>query len=153
MITQGVNSDGQYIRDVYVEHEPVDLICADDGMTRQEFKDECDINVLMATYERNGSLNHFNRMSPQYLDVTDVPDLPRAIAMMEAAETAFMTLPASVRREFDNSAVNFVAFAENPANLDRMRGWGLAPPAPTKPADAISEPSGSQSPPTGSNAA
>ncbi|QCQ84636.1 internal scaffolding protein [Blackfly microvirus SF02] len=135
---QGVNTDGEVIRDFYVEHAPVDLACPDDGMTRQEFADECDINVLMATYERNGQLTHINAGSPQFLDVSDVPDLPRAIAVMEAAEKAFMTLPASVRREFDNSAVNFVDYAADRGNLDQMRKWGLAPPAAA--ADAVSEP-------------
>ncbi|QCQ84768.1 internal scaffolding protein [Blackfly microvirus SF02] len=136
---QGVNTDGEVIRDFYVEHQAVVLVCdPDEGMTRQEFQDECDINVLMASYERNGVMTHVNRGSPQFLDVSDVPDLPKAIAVMQAAETAFMTLPASVRREFDNNAVNFVEYAGDPANLDRMRQWGLAPPAPV--ADAVSEP-------------
>lgn len=138
---QGLNTEGELIRDFYVKHEPVDLACTlEEGMTRQEFRDECDINVLMATYERNGSISHFNRMQPQYLDVSDVPDLPQAIAVMQAAEAAFMTLPASVRREFDNNAVNFVEFAQQPSNLSKMREWGLAPPQAV--ADAISEPGG-----------
>lgn len=144
MFKQGCNSEGELIRDFYVEHDAVDLACPDDGMTRQEFKDECDINVLMASYERNGTISHLAQGTPQYLDVSDVPDLPRAIAIMDAAEAAFMTLPASVRREFDNSAVNFVEYAGDPSNLEQMRQWGLAPPAPAAPeaAGAFSEPGG-----------
>lgn len=131
---QGCNADGEALRDFYVEHEPVDLYCdPDEGMTRQEFADECDINVLMATYERTGALNHFNRVEPQYLDVSDVPDLPRSIAIIEAANAAFMTLPASTRREFDNDPVKFVEFAQNPDNLEKMREWNLAPPLPPDP--------------------
>lgn len=126
---QGVNTEGEPIRDFFVEKDdPGATAVADDGMTRQEFKDECDINVLMATYEKNGSITHFNMGTPQYLDVSDVPDLPTAIAYMDAAERAFMTLPASVRREFDNSAVQFVEFAQDPSNLSKMREWGLARP-------------------------
>ncbi|QCQ84646.1 internal scaffolding protein [Blackfly microvirus SF02] len=135
---QGVNTEGEVIRDFYVEHAPVNLECPDDGMTRQEFRDECDINVLMATYERNGMPPPPSAGTAQFLDVSDVPDLPRAIALMEAAEAAFMTLPAKVRREFDNSAVSFVEYAGDPSNLSQMREWGLAPPAPV--ADAVSEP-------------
>lgn len=130
MFRQGVNSSGELLRDVFVEHEAVDLYCdPSEGMTRQEFKDECDINVLMASYERNGVMTHINKLPPQYLDVSAVPDLASAIAMMDAAETAFMTLPASVRREFDQNAVKFVEYASDPANIERMREWGLAPPA------------------------
>lgn len=142
MIRQGVNSDGELLRDVYVEHDPVDLLFPDDGMTRQEFRDECDINVLMASYERGGVISHINRAAPQYLDVSEVPDLQRSIAVMTAAETAFMTLPAKVRREFDNDPVSFVAFAQNSDNLPRLREWGLAAPAVIPDAEIpVAEPS------------
>lgn len=139
---QGVNTNGELIRDVYVEHEPVDLVCPDDGMTRQEFKDECDINVLMATYERNGVMPPLNRGTPQFLDVSDVPDLPRAIAVIDAASAAFMTLPAKVRREFDQDAVKFMEFAMKPENIGQLREWGLA--APEKVAGAPIVPEGTQ---------
>lgn len=134
MFKQGLNSDGELIRDVFVEHVAVDLECPDDGVTRQEFRDECDINVLMASYERTGVMQHFNRMEPQYLDVSDVPDLAKALSMVASAEAAFMTLPARVRAEFDNSAVKFVEFAEKPENVSKMREWGLAAPEKVPPA-------------------
>lgn len=137
MREQNVNANGELLSDTFVRREPVHAREADDGMTRQEFADECDINVLMATYERNGSIAHFNRMEPQYLDVSAVPDLAEALDYMRAAEAAFMSLPATVRREFDNSAVKFVEYAEDPGNLDRMREWGLAPPAPSPPPDSV----------------
>ncbi|WNK13487.1 MAG: internal scaffolding protein [Microvirus sp.] len=141
---QGTNGDGEVLSSVYVEHDPVDIDCSQDGRTRQEFADECDINVLMQRYETTGVLNAFNMREPQYLDVSDVPDLQASLAMVAAAETAFMTLPAKVRREFDNDPVKFVAFAQDPANLEQMREWDLAPPAPVGPpvaaAAAIPEP-------------
>lgn len=129
-IRQGFNANGE----VYSAHVKPDedfaFYCDDDGLTRQEFADECDINVLLAQYERTGVLNHYSSRTPQYLDVSDVPDLAHALEAVERAETAFMTLPASARREFDNDPVKFVEFAQDPANLPRMREWGLAPPAP-----------------------
>jgi len=135
---QGINTDGEDVSSFYVIHNPVNAPHADDGMTRQEFAEECDINVLMATYERNGVLNHFNRLPPQYLDVTEVPDLQNALAIYNQAEQAFMTLPAKVRKEFDNDPVKFVEFAQDRENLPAMQEWGLAPP--TKLADAIPTP-------------
>jgi len=101
------------------------------SMTRQEFADDADINVLMARYDKVGvwPLPPLDAL-PQYLDVTNVPDLMSAMQLMEDAKRAFMTLPATVRREFDNDPMQFVAFAENPDNLQQMRDWKLAPPAP-----------------------
>lgn len=129
---QGVNSNGEVLRDFYVEHDPVDLYCdPDEGMTRQEFKDECDINVMLKGYEKRW--NDFLRIPPawesmQFADVSQVPDLAAALDMLHQAETAFMSLPATVRREFENDPVSFVTFAQDPANIDRLREWGLAKP-------------------------
>lgn len=99
------------------------------SLTRQEFAEECDINVIMDRYENTGVINHVQEREPIYLDCTEVPDLRGAMEVMMNADKAFMTLPAKVRREFDNDAMRFVEFAGKAENLDRMREWGLAPPA------------------------
>lgn len=101
--------------------------------TRQEFADDCDINKLMAQYEKSGILPTVNVAAPRYLDVSDVPDLRSALDTLHEATTAFMTLPATVRREFDNDAMKFVEFAQNSENLPKMREWNLAPPLPPAP--------------------
>lgn len=108
--------------------------CSDlPSLTRQEFADECDINNLMAQFEKTGIIpSNVNKSEPRYLDVSDVPDLPAALSMLNEATTAFMSLPAKVRREFDNDPLQFIAFAENPDNLEKMREWNLAPPAPVE---------------------
>lgn len=104
--------------------------CSDlPSLTRQEFADECDINKLMEKYEKTGILpSNMNSMSPRYLDVSDVPDFRSALDMLNASTEAFMSLPAKVRKEFDNDPVQFVDFAQNPENITKMREWGLAPP-------------------------
>lgn len=147
MLKQGLNSNGEPIRSAYVEHDKVSMVQLDDGMARQEFAEECDINVLMARYERTGVLNHYSTREPQYLDVTEVPDLQSALQYMQDAQAAFMRLPAVVRKEFDNDAVRFVEYASDPSNLSTLREWGLAAPETT--ADAISAvtPGGGGEPP------
>jgi len=105
------------------------------SLTRQEFAEECDINVLMKRYE-NQDIGSIMRRSqePVYYDLTEAPsDLMGYMQLMQDAQNAFMTLSAQVRREFDNDPVRFVDFAGDPANLDQMRSWGLAPPAPQAP--------------------
>lgn len=129
---QGVNTNADNLRSVYVMHKRVQLDASEGGKTRQEFADECDINVLLARYEKHGVLNHFNAGRPEYFDASNVPDLQSALDIVAKAEQAFMTLPAKVRAEFENDPVRFVAYAEDPANLERMREWNLAPPAPVE---------------------
>lgn len=106
------------------------------SMTRQEFAEECDINTIMKRYEgRDIGAIMRSDIEPMYVDFTSVPnDLMGYMEKMREAELAFMTLPASVRREFDNNALAFVDYASDPESLDQMRTWGLAPPA--KPQEA-----------------
>lgn len=112
------------------------------SLTRQEFADECDINILMARYERTGAMPPLNQGVAQYIDLTTIPsDYQTALTMLADAETAFMSLPATVRREFNNDPREFVEFASDPENLPQMQTWGLAPPTPTpepEPAPAAS---------------
>lgn len=98
------------------------------SLTRQEFADECDINTLMERYEKSGVISHVNRAQPVYMDMTVMPDLREALDLMRDATLAFNSLPAKVRREFDNDPQQFVDYAQNPDNIERMREWGLAPP-------------------------
>jgi len=119
------------------------------SLTRQEFADECDINAIMRRYEQAGAgVNGMPRnpnLEPMYVDFTTLPtDLLGYMDMMNDAEKSFMTLPATVRREFDNSPVMFVEFAGNPDNIDQMRAWGLAKPAPAEPPKASEPPLGDQ---------
>jgi len=119
---------------MYVEPLRDDLDCAR-GRTKQEFRDECDLNVLMKRYERTGVLPSARAGSPQFVDCTQFTDFQTSLEIVAGAERAFMSLPARVRSEFDNDPAKFVAFATDPENIDRLRDWGLAdkPPAPEPP--------------------
>lgn len=108
------------------------------SLTRQEFAEECDINVLMARFD--GALADPMRSVrlPVYYDFTEMPgSLMEAMQVMQTGQEAFMRLPATVRREFDNDPAAFVDFASDPANLDQMRTWGLAPPKPPEAAPIV----------------
>lgn len=103
------------------------------SLTRQEFKQECDINTIMERYEATGTVSHVNRQQPVYLDTTLYPGLQGAMDAFREASRAFAALPARVRAEFDNDPEKFVDFAADEKNVERMREWGLAEPA--KPAE------------------
>lgn len=99
------------------------------SMTRQEFKDECDINTIMAQYDGYLSDPMRSLREPMYVDLTSMPDnLVDAMAILNEASAAFYRLPAVVRREFDNDPVAWADFAADPANKKKMQEWGLAQP-------------------------
>lgn len=138
------------LRSAYIPHERVFADVGGPSLTRQEFAEECDINVLMARFESTGVGPQTVTGEPRYLDLTDVPDLQHAMHVMIEADNAFMTLPAKVRKEFDNDPVKFVEFASDPENLPQMRDWGLAPPekAPEAPLRVeVVTPAGQDGPP------
>lgn len=106
------------------------------SLTRQEMAAECDINNIMKQYEKHLADPMRSVREPRYYDFTQMPDtLMGAMDVFHRAEEAFMTLPAQVRREFDNDPALFADFASDPENLEQMREWELAP-RPEPPAKA-----------------
>lgn len=98
-----------------------------ESMTRQEAKDECDINNIMKKFERTGMLDHRNQFQGQYGDYTNVPtDYHSAMNQVVAAEEMFLTVPAKVRAKFGNDPGAFLAFVSDPKNQDEMIELGLA---------------------------
>lgn len=103
------------------------------SMARQEFADECDINKVMLKYQPGTWPPVPNGVEPRYVDFTALPsDLMGTMELVHAADAAFMSLPAAVRREFENDPLEFADYAADPANLEQMRAWGLAKPEPVE---------------------
>lgn len=121
------------LSDFYKPHAAVDHPAGGSSLTRQDMAEECDINVIMSKYENTGVLPAVVG-DPFYADFTSVPmDMQGAMEQLRLAQDAFMTLPARVRREFDNDPAVFVDFASKGENLDTLREWGLAKPKPPEP--------------------
>lgn len=95
------------------------------GLTKQEFREECDINNIMKRYEKDGVLTHFNKYQGQYGDFADVSEYHEAMNKVVAADTMFMSLPASIRDRFGNDAGKFLDFVGDEKNLKEMHEMGL----------------------------
>lgn len=109
----------------------VGLEFTEPSMTEQHFKDECDINNIVATYQATGVLPSGNR-EPLFGDFADFPqDLQSSQAYFDDAHERFMQLPAQLRKEFDNDPVKLLAFIADSNNRDRAIELGLIDkPAP-----------------------
>lgn len=107
-------------------------------MTKQSFKDECDINVILRDYSRSGVVRHLNEARARYADVTQVMDYDVALQVVMDAEAMFMALPAKTRKVFDNSPAKFLDAAHDPAKRDQLVAAGLIPAE--KPEDAYVPP-------------
>lgn len=106
-----------------------------EGRTKQSFRDECDINILMARLGTTGQVNHQNSAQPWFGDFSNVLEYRDAVHLARDAEEAFAALSAKVRNRFDNEPGNLLAFMEDPANQKEAIQLGLfeAKPVPTPP--------------------
>ena len=112
------------------------------SMTKQEFMAECDINNIIKSYSVTGVIAHINEKASQgaYVDLPDPIDFQQGLAMVEAAQASFATLPSSVRNRFDNDPTKFLEFMSDPDNQEEAIRMGLAtdnrpPPPETPPKD------------------
>lgn len=101
------------------------LTCPEVSLTRQEFKDESDINVLIEKFGVLGELPPIGPL-PVNADFTGVGDFHDAMNGIVAAERTFMSVPAKVRALFENNAGLFVDFCSDPNNGDELVRLGLA---------------------------
>lgn len=104
----------------------VQLLCEDKSLTRQSEAGACDINRIMATYEKTGVLPE-GKMSGVFADVSEYPSYQDVMQHIAEASSIFSHLPAALRTRFDNDPAVFLDFASNPQNEDEMRRIGLLP--------------------------
>lgn len=91
-----------------------------DGRTKQAFKDECDVNKIIARAQREGGIAHAQKYDKAvYGEFADY-DLLTAFNMVEKANTIFADLPSEVRKEFNGDAFAFAAWASMPENADKL---------------------------------
>jgi phage internal scaffolding protein len=94
------------------------------SLTKQSFRDECDINNILRKFNVTGQLP-VGSVQPQYGDFSGITDYQSALNAVMAAQDSFLALPAKVRARFDNDPALFVEFASDEANKDEMKALGL----------------------------
>lgn len=99
--------------------------------TKQEFKAECDINVLMKRYEKTGMFPQYPGSTPRYVSNIGMPSYQEALDIVMKAQGEFAGLNSELRKRFDNDPAKFLAFVNDPANADELIKLKLRePPAP-----------------------
>ncbi len=90
-----------------------------DGMTKQSFKDETDINKLLQRAQKTGTISHLNKHEARYGDFSDFDFFEATLKLTQGREI-FDELPSEVRAEFRNSPADFFKYVNDPANRDRL---------------------------------
>lgn len=89
--------------------------------TVQSEKDACDINKIVAKFERTGMVAHLSKGVPRFLDVAELGDFKATADKVIAVERWFQDLPASVRKVFENDPVRLIEMANDPAAAELFK--------------------------------
>lgn len=121
-----------YNYDVEQVSKDTGLDCScDEDQTKQEFKEECDINTILKRFNITGQLPSDVRM-PTFGDFSQVRDFHDAVNAIAQANEAFDEMPAEIRARFGNDPGAFVAFCSDTKNMEEARRLGLVPAAELK---------------------
>ena len=100
------------------------------SLTKQSFKEECDINNIVCKFAKTGLLEHVALSKPKFGDFLGVSDFQTALNQVIEVEESFDALPAKVRARFNNQPVEFLEFCADEKNHDEMLELGLIEPSP-----------------------
>ena len=90
-----------------------------DGRTKQSFKDETDVNLIIQKHTRMGTLSHLEQWGGQYGDLGDF-DFQEAQNQLAKANSMFEQLPSAVRNKFSKDPERFFNFVNAEENRDRL---------------------------------
>jgi len=105
------------------------IINDEPSLTLQQAAAECDINLIVDRYAKTGSWSSSGAPprggSPSFGDFSDVADFMSAQNAVIEAQAAFDSLPAKMRKRFDNDPASLLAFMEDPSNKSEAISLGL----------------------------
>lgn len=107
----------------------------EDGRTKQCFKDECDIEKIMARADKAGTISHLEKFQGVYADFSDF-DFHEQTSKLTRGREIFDQLPAELRQEFGQSPADFFKFVNDTENIDDLR---KKLPALAKPGQQLSK--------------
>ena len=140
------------IRSAYGEKQKVTITTLD-ARVEQCHRDECDINKIIAKYDRTGVLNHVNDFEARYEDLTGL-DYQTMLNTVANANSMFEGLPSEIRNKFDNEPQKFISFMDDENNNNAMYEMGLKQRPISEQIGSESDPisNGNEQPQCGENA-
>ena len=86
-------------------------------MTKQNHKDECDVNSILAKFKKTGALTHLNERQAQYGEHTGL-DFKEAMDIITSSQELFDDLPSELRSAFQNDPASFLDYVNDEANAE-----------------------------------
>lgn len=101
------------------------------SMALQQFKDEADINNLVARYHQTGTfynaLDCAGRVArmPEFGDFSEIGDFREQQEKILHVYDCFQSLPSKIRERFNNNPAFFVEFVGNEKNFEECCKMGI----------------------------
>ena len=96
------------------------------SLTKQCFKDDCDINKIIDRCTQLGvDPSQLRNGKPFYGDFSELPSYQESLQTVMTAEEQFSKLPAKVRHRFENDPSKLIDFVMDPSNLEESYDLGL----------------------------
>lgn len=115
------------------DRNPVLTDVSGESRTQQQFKEDSDINVIMARWLRTGVPPEQLVQNVRHGDFSNIPDLHTALNLIRQAEADFSRVPSKIRQRFENDPGKMLDFLDDPANEAEARELGLLPSLPEPP--------------------
>lgn len=116
----------------YRPHAPVQALNDEPSMTKQSFKDECDINNILSQFKMTGIISHINEQQPMFTDLPSDFDYQSSLHTIMQAEESFAALPSMVRDYFSNDPQQFLAAFGSEDGRAKLTEWGIITPKPAR---------------------
>jgi len=107
--------------------------CGGESLTKQSFKESCDINNILAKYQKTGVIDHYNKFGAKYGDCPAIT-FTESEQIIASAKSMFEELPSKARRHFENDPAKFLEFCETvegDAGAQVLLDLGLLAPGST----------------------
>ena len=107
-------------------------------LTEQSHKAQCDVNKIIAKYDKTGLITHVSSIKADFGDIPMV-DYKEMHDRLVKMQNEFDKLPYQVKKRFGNSSYNLIAFMENAENRKEAEELGLISRSWTDKTDGIGE--------------
>ena len=128
------------IKKRYDRPDNVELITSEDSLVQQQFAESTRVRNILDKFMRTGMIDS-NPLPPRYEDVSEVQDYQSAMNLLVNVQGHFDVLPSKIRDRFGNDPEKYLAFINDPNNLDEAVELGLlqksesAPINPAQPSE------------------
>lgn len=82
------------------------------------------MNYILRDYQKTGMIKHAKQHQGKYDDIDPI-DFQQAMFLVTSAQQQFESLPANIRKKFNNDPSEFLSFTRNPDNAAEMLSLGM----------------------------